>query len=278
MSIDKLIIEKYFENHTDLAVKKLSLLTENEILSIIKNLTKENVYKVFCRFERYRAIKIFNLLEPKNIADIFNNIPSNIAVSFMRQMNKDKLNFILTELSDNIAVQLTKMLQYDEFTVGAYMTTNIFTLTDDISIHDALEDIKRYNGIIPAQIFIVDRDQKLKGKIDLHQLIRCNTKDDLRTIMNNIVPKILPQITIKSISDHEGWRDYYMLPVADGNDFFLGVITLEAIREIVQRKSKKELKQFAKVGSALGELYRLGISGLIRSATEISTNQKNDNL
>ena len=203
MSIDKLILEKYFENHIDEAVKIISLLTDSEILSIIKNLTNENVYKIFSRIERYRAIKIFDLLGTKDHAEILTNIPTNVAVLIMRQMDKDKLNSVLTELSDNIAVQFTTMLQYDEFSVGSVMTTNPFTLTDDILIHDALENIKRYDGKIHAQIFIVARDQKFKGIVDLHQLIRGNTKDELRTIIDTNIPKLFPQINIKSISDHK---------------------------------------------------------------------------
>lgn len=275
MSIDKLILEKYFENHTDDAVKILSLLTDDEILSIIKNLSNENVYKVFSRIERYRAIKIFDLLRTKDSAEILLNIPSNVAVLIMRQMNKDKLNAVLKEFSDKIAVQFTTMLQYDEFSVGAAMTTNLFTLTDEISIHDALENIKRYDGQIPAQVFIVARDQKLKGIVDLQQLIRSNTKAELRTIIDTNVPKLFPQINIKSISDHQGWQKYYALPVTDGDDLFLGVITLELIRNFIETKSKKELRQFTATGSALGELYRIGLSGLIRSAAEITTKTEN---
>jgi Mg/Co/Ni transporter MgtE len=271
MSIDKLILEKYFENHIDEAVKIISLLTDSEILSIIKNLTNENVYKIFSRIERYRAIKIFDLLGTKDHAEILTNIPTNVAVLIMRQMDKDKLNSVLTELSDNIAVQFTTMLQYDEFSVGAVMTSNPFTLTDDILIHDALENIKRYDGKINSQIFIVARDQKFKGIVDLHQLIRGNTKDELRTIIDTNIPKLFPQINVKSISDHKGWQEYYALPVTDGDDLFLGVITLELIRNFIEAKSKKELRQFSATGSALGELYRIGLSGLIRSAAEITT-------
>jgi magnesium transporter len=277
MSIDKLIIEKYIENHTDEAVKKISLLTDSEILSIIKNLRKENVYKVFCRIERYRAVNVFDLLDTKDVAEILINIPTNIAVLIMRQMNKDKLNPVLMVLSDKKVAQFTTMLQYDVLSVGAVMDTDVFTLIDDILIHDALENIKRYDGKIPVQIFIVDRDQKLKGKIDLHQLIGVNARDELRTIIDSNVPKISPKMNIKSVFDHKGWQEYYSLPVIDSEDMFLGIITLEIIRNIIETKSKKELTQFTAVGSALGELYRLGLSGLIRSAAEISTKPKNDN-
>ncbi len=270
MGIDRLVIEKYFENHIDQAVKMLSLLPDNEILSIIKNLTNKNVYKVFSRIERYRAIKLIDLLEAKDCTEILTNIPSNVAVLIMRQMNKDKLNSVLAELPEKMAVQFTTMLQYDEFSAGAIMNTRLFTLTDDILIQDALENIKRFDGSINAQIFIVARDQKLKGIVNLHQLVRSNTKEELRTIIDANVPKISPEINIKSISDHIGWQDYYALPITDADDLFLGVITLEVIRNIIETKSKNELRQFSAAGSALGELYRIGLSGLVRSAAEIT--------
>lgn len=276
MSINKLLVEKYFENHIEAAVNKLSLLTDSEILTIIKSLPNEKVYKIFSRLERYRVIKVFDQLEVKTVAEILNNISSNIALLIIRQMDPNNLKSVLTELPDKTAVRFTTMLQYDEYSVGAVMTTNIFTLTEDILIHDAIENIKRYDGKIPSQIFIVGHDQKLKGKVELHKLIRGNTKEELRTIIDHNVPKIFPQNNIKSLFDHKGWVDYYLLPVTDGDDLFLGVISLEVIRNIVERKSKKELKQFAAAGSALGELYRLGLSGLFHSTSEIASKSEVD--
>ena len=273
MNIYKIILENFFKNHIDEAVKTLSPLTESEILSVIKNLSNKNVYNIFSRIERFRAIKIFDLLGTKDSADILKNIPSHSAVLIMRQFNQEKLNTVLAEFSDKQAVQFTSMMQYDEFSIGALMNSNVFTLTDDVTINGSLESIKRYDGIIPAQIFVVARDNKLRGIVDLTKIIRSNPKDELRKLIDDGVPKLFPQTNIKSISDHKGWQTYNSLPVTDEEDTFLGEINLEIIRKINKGKSKKELKQFNMVGSALGELYRIGLSGLMRSAVEITTKQ-----
>ena len=273
MNIDKIILENFFKNHIDEAVKTLSPLTESEIFSVIKNLSNNNVYNVFSRMERFRAVKMFDLLGTKDSAEILKNIPSHSAVLIMRQFNQEKLNTVLAEFSDKQAVQFTSMMQYDEFSIGALMNSNVFTLTDDVTINGSLESIKRYDGIIPAQIFVVARDNKLRGIVDLTKIIRSNPKDELRKLIDDGVPKLFPQTNIKSISDHKGWQTYNSLPVTDEEDTFLGEINLEIIRKINKGKSKKELKQFNMVGSALGELYRIGLSGLMRSAVEITTKQ-----
>jgi Mg/Co/Ni transporter MgtE len=271
MNIDKIILENFFKNHIDEAVKTLSSLTESEIFSVIKNLSNKNVYNVFSRIERFRAIKIFDLLSTKDSAEILKNIPAHSAVLIMRQFSQEKLNTVLAEFSDKEAVQFTTMLQYDEFSVGAVMSSNIFTLTDDVTIHDSLESIKRYDGIIPAQIFVVARDYKLRGVVNLTKLIRSNPTDELRRLIDDGVPKLFPQTNIKSIADHKGWQSYNSLPVTDEDDLFLGELNLEIIRSFNKKNSTQELKHFNMVGSALGELYRIGLSGLMRSAAEITT-------
>lgn len=271
MNTDKLILENFFENHINEAAKTLSSLTIDEIISVIKNLSDEKTYKLFSKIERYKACKILELLDTETSASIIENIPPQIAVIVLRLLELDKLKEILSALPDKQAVQFAAMFLYDEFSVGAVMDPKVFTLTDDKIVKDALEDLKRYDGKIHAQIFVVARDQKLKGVISLHQLIRSNPKDELRSLTDNNVPKIFPEKSIKSLMSHDGWQSYYSLPVTDAENHFLGAISLETVRNFVDNKSNKELKQAVAAGNALGELYRIGLSGLLRSAAEIIT-------
>jgi magnesium transporter len=270
MSIDKLILGNFFENHINEAVKTLSSLSINEIVSVINNLSDKNVYSLFSRIERIRASKLLELLDTEKSAEIIDNIPSQVAVIILRQLSKNKLESILSELSEKKAVNFTIMLSYNEFSAGAVMNPRVFTLIDDVIVKDALEDIKKSDEIILPQIFVVTRDQKLEGVVDLYKLIRSNPRDELRSLIDKNVPKIFSQTNVKSLIDYEGWQSYYSLPVTDAGDIFLGAISLESIRNFMDRKSGKELKQVVAAGSALGELYRIGLSGLVRSAAEIT--------
>jgi len=270
MNTDKIILENFFENHINEVVKTLSSFTISEIISVIKNLSDKNVYKLFSRIERYRAGKILELLDVEDSADILENIPPQAVVIILRQLQPDKLKDVLDALPEKLAVKFTSMLHYDEFSVGAVMDPKVFTLTDDIFVKDALEDLKRYDGKIPAQIFVITRDQKLKGVISLHQLILSSPKDELRTLIDMNVPHIIPEISVKSLLDHEGWQIYYSLPVTTDEDIFLGAISLKSVRNFVDKKSRVVSKQVVAAGNALGELYRIGLSGLLRSAAEIT--------
>ena len=87
--------------------------------------------------------------------------------------------------------------------------------------------------------------------------------------MNNKIITIPPETPVQSVLSHQEWTDYYALPVVDQTSVFLGAIRLETIRSILvdSDKRKEELGQTAI--SALGELYQIGLAGLLKSATDL---------
>jgi Mg/Co/Ni transporter MgtE len=268
MSIEKIILEDFFDNHIDEALKSLSSCSDLELVSLIKNLPDDNVYQLFSRIESYKAVNIISLIEHKTAAEILDNIPTQAAMIILRQLDQVKRNQILSVMPERIAIQLRQLLQYDDLSVGALMNVNVFTFHNDLSVKEALDEVKQSDVSIPAQIFVVNRDKILQGVVELDQLIRANSKDDLNKITKTNTYRVLPEINIKSILHHEAWQIYYSLPVVDGDDFFLGTISLETIRGFVENKTAND---FSKAGSALGELYRIGFAGLIRSAAGLTS-------
>jgi hypothetical protein len=73
---------------------------------------------------------------------------------------------------------------------------------------------------------------------------------------------------------HQEWQDFYALPVVDHASVFLGAIRLETIRSILAESGNKVEEMGQLAISALGELYRLGLAGLLNSATNIESVSK----
>ena len=64
---------------------------------------------------------------------------------------------------------------------------------------------------------------------------------------------------------HPGWLEYSALPVVDRSDIFLGALFYSLVRKSDKDKTKKIPRHAIMAGNALGELYRIGLTGLIYS-------------
>jgi Mg/Co/Ni transporter MgtE len=97
-------------------------------------------------------------------------------------------------------------------------------------------------------------------------------KKQLTAVMQSDLVKISPEINLQVLPDHPGWLEYKTLPVVDRSGTFLGAIRSQTVLRIQRALSKTATSGHAlAAGNALGELYRIGLAGLIRSAVEITT-------
>jgi Mg/Co/Ni transporter MgtE len=142
------------------------------------------------------------------------------------------------------------------------------TLPDDISLKDAIERIRKNKHLLFHYIYIIRRDNTFAGIVKLEDLIVTDSKEKLVSIIKTDVPQLLVDTDFHKILIHPGWIEFTALPVIDRTGVFLGAISQGMIRSIEVDKKIKKPKHAVLAGNALGELYRIGLSGLFYSTAE----------
>jgi hypothetical protein len=81
--------------------------------------------------------------------------------------------------------------------------------------------------------------------------------------MKSPVFSVPPHSKIADLADHPGWRSFRLLPVADGNSLFHGVLKFETLSKMGRSGAGESPAR--NTGKALGELYGVGLQALFRS-------------
>jgi magnesium transporter len=250
----------------DIAPEKLAGFfndSPNEwLLEVIPHMNAEWMSEVF---ERMNSERLVSLLESMDIAHTLVSI---------RMMNQDLAESMLNNLSEEKSASVKRLLQYIDHSVGAYMETKVFTLSDHLTVKEALAAIKKHKEQIHPQLFVLGSDRKLMGILSLSDLIKGEPGLEIKSLMMNTLTTLSPETPIESILSHQEWQDFYALPVVDHASVFLGAIRLETIRSILAESGNKVEEMGQLAISALGELYRLGLAGLLNSATNIESVSK----
>ena len=263
MNNDKILLEKFINNHCLDAVQVLEQLEENDVSAFIDELTIDASVNLFSIMEPRFATICLESLDIEKAVQILELLPSRISTSILRRILDENRSIILGKMKPEIANKIKYKLTHVKNTVAALMVTNVQTIPEDMSVKETLEIIKK-NIAQPGQyIFIVNRNHKLMGIVHLFRLIAAETKHKITSLMETEFFYLSPDQHLNKILKHPGWLEFNTLPVLDRDGILLGTITRKNIQFTARDMSSKIPNNILNAGDALGELYKIGLTSLL---------------
>jgi len=275
MNTDLILIENFINNHPESAARILEDLPVKEIVAFIGEIKLDLAVQVFSNLEQYTATRCLEMLDEERSAKIIEGLPLENSAVLLRQINAERREPLLMLVSKELAIPLRRMLQYPEDTAGSLIDPIVLTLPEDITVGEGSKRLQENTEKAMYYLYVLRRDDTLAGVISMRELMLAQPKDQLKAVMQGNVERLSAEANIQTIIDHPGWLSYHTLPVVDPAGIFLGIIGSSKLRQIETRSQRRRLsRQAISAGNALAELYRIGMSGLIRSAAEGYQHQK----
>jgi magnesium transporter len=267
---DNLLIEQFILNHPEDATDIIEKMSLDEILHLLETLPKDLNGKILSFLNISTAVQCLKSMTIEEVSEIMDTLPLNLAPTLMRQLPKESQNSILSSISKDKSMLLKRTLHYSEGTVGSIMDPFVFSVYIDNTVGDVLNLLKKQKDHDIHYLYILDRDYQLAGVLSINELFQSNSDQYLRTVMTTNVIKLQAEVNVKLILNHSGWNDHHVLPVVNHKNILQGVLRFKSLRlhEGEHIKKRPPLPLIA-ASSALGELYRLGISSLIQGASEV---------
>lgn len=274
MNSDSILIKRFMQTHSKVAARTLEDIAPEKLAGFFNDSPNEWLLEVIPHMNAEWMSEVFEGMNSERLVSLLESMDIAHTLVSIRMMHQDLAESMLSNLSEEKSASVKVLLQYMDHTVGAYMETKVFTLSDHLSVKEALAAIKKQKEQIHPQLFVLGSDRKLMGILSLSDLIKGKPELEIRSLMMNKLITLSPETPIESILNHQEWQDFYALPVLDHASVFLGAIRLETIRSILAESGKKVEEMGREAISALGELYRLGLAGLLNSATNIESVSK----
>ncbi|KPL14097.1 MAG: hypothetical protein AMS26_11890 [Bacteroides sp. SM23_62] len=268
MNTDTIIIKQFIQEHGKEAAQALETIEPDKLATFFNDTPVELLLEVIPLINPHLMSTVFELMQKKKVVQLFESLEIHYTVLSIRMMNEGLAEKINSQLSSERSTYIRRLLKYPENSVGSYVEPAVLNLTEKMTVKEALEEAKRYKKKIYPILYVLTPDRKLAGAINLSDLITQHPEREIRSIMKTKVITIPPETPVQSILYHQGWTDYFALPVVDQSSIFMGVISLETIRSILAKSDRRLEEPGQTAISALGELYKIGLASLIRSATD----------
>ena len=175
-------------------------------------------------------------LEADEIADLAPDLPEGVVQDVIRSLPQEERE------------QLRAALSYEEGTVGALMDFEQITVREDVTL-EAVTRYLRALDELPAhtdQLFVVDREQRLKGTLPLTRLIVSNLDLQVSQLMVPESVKLRPEDLAEDAAQAFERYNLVSAPIVDHFERLTGRLTVNAVVDHIREKSAET--QLAEAG------------------------------
>ncbi len=189
-------------------------------------------------------------------------------VAVLRHVPEARRRTLAAGLPTTVALASTLMLGYAEDTVGAWADPDIVMLPADTRAADALAHQRGATSTHPV-IFVADASRRLAGLVDLSPLLQAPEAATLSTLMQRAPAVLSAHAPLAASVSHPGWLRSSALPVVEGGERLLGVMTRDALARAMRQAGGGEAAVRDDDNSAralpevLAQGYWQALSGLI---------------
>ena len=175
-------------------------------------------------------------LDADEIADLAPDLPDEVVQDIIESQDVED------------RAELQQALSYPEGTVGALMDFEVVSIREDVTCEVALRYLRRYDELPPQTdaVFVVDRDDHLKGALPLNKLLVTDPDVEVSTLYDRDVVTFGPEDDSDEAAQAFDRYDLVCAPVVDAQGKVLGRITVDSVLEYV--RDRQEAQALGKVG------------------------------
>ena len=228
----------------------ITLLSETERRQLYPVLGAQKVAEIFSYLDD--SEKYIEELPIEKAAKVVSYMDADDALDVLDDLTEHKKQELVSHLDEDAQKDVRKLLSYDEDEIGSCMTNNFVCISDKLSIREAMRALVRQAGEHDniSTIYVVDKDEKFVGAIDLKDLIIARENDVLEDIISRSYPFVCEHEKINDCIDKIADYEEDSLPVLTKEGRIAGILTATDIVELVDDAMGDD---YAKLGGLTAE-------------------------
>ena len=206
---------------------------DGEILVEVSDAVRESLIAAMNSAELVAAAET---LEADELADIAPDLPPAVIAEVVQSLPAEERE------------RLRAALSYPEGSVGALMDFDHVAVRDDVTLEAATRYLRRLDRLPDHtdQLFVVDREQHLKGTLPLARLIVSDLHLHVAAVIVPENVKLHPEDSAEDAAHAFERYDLVSAPVVDAEGKLIGRLTVDAVVDYIRQRSAES--QLAEAG------------------------------
>jgi magnesium transporter len=229
-------------HHADIA-EILNELDFDGATYIFKVLDSDKTAEILLELEDDLRENILSRLSPKEIAEELDELETNDAADIIAELSQEIKAEVISEMIDvEHAKDIVDLLRYDENSAGGLMGKELVKVNENWNVLTCVKEmrIQAENVSRVHSIYVVDDENRLKGRLSLKDLLTTSTKTQIGDIYIrklNFVNVDTEDVEVARIMQK---YDLEAIPVVDELGRLVGRITIDDIVDVIKDEADKD--------------------------------------
>jgi Mg/Co/Ni transporter MgtE len=174
---------------------------------------------------------VISQINSEQMSDILEEMEPDEAADILSDLPEEKAQELLEMMDEEDAEDIQELLEHEEDSAGGLMTPDYFRLSAQISVGEALAQLKLCADDVETIYYgyIVDVDDRLEGIVSLKQLLMNPPEALLIDIMEENIKFVHVDSEAEDMLETLTKYDLIAIPVLDSKDHMAGIVTVDDV-------------------------------------------------
>ncbi len=247
-------------------------LDVEEATYVIKLLDSEKTSDILAEMHEDMREAVLNNLTAKEIAGELEELDTDDAADIVGELPKEMVQEVISKIEDREhAKDIVDLLRYDEDSAGGLMAKELVKVNENWNVLTCVKEMRAQaeNVTRVHSIYVVDDEDKLKGRLSLKDLLTTSTKPHIKDVYIPKVDSVNVNEKAEEVAKIMSKYDLEAIPVVDEIGRLVGRITIDDIVDVIREEADKDyqlaagISQDVEADDSIWELTRARLPWLI---------------
>jgi magnesium transporter len=226
----------------------------DDTVYIIKLLDSEKTSDILMELDEDIREKVLRQLSAKEIAEEIGELDTDDAADILAELSDERQEQVINKIEDeDHKAEIQELLAYDEDSAGGLMAKELVKVYETWTVAGCLRKIRAQaeNVRHVHSIYVVDRQNKLIGRLSLKDLITAKSDQKIAEIYISNVDSVNVYDDAEDVAKVMAKYDLEAIPVVDNNQTLLGRITIDDIVDVIREEADKDYQLAAGISQGV---------------------------
>jgi magnesium transporter len=273
--IDRLLQQKeYFalkeglsEIHEADLAEMFDEFSPEECVVLFRLLYKDKAAEVFSHLGASRRADIAMSIRENRLRDILDELYFDDKIDFLEEMPANFVKSLLQNTQAEERAMINQFLRYPENSAGSLMTIEYVDLKRYMTVEQALLRIRTLgnDSEIIYYCYVLDSTRRLQGICSLRHLVLAEDGATIEDLMDDDIVFCQVNDDQEGVAEKFKKYDLMALPVVDGEDRLIGIITIDDIIDVIEQENTEDFQRMAAIAPSDKEYLQTGVVRLAKN-------------
>tara|TARA_R110000744_G_scaffold72983_3_gene146354 strand:- start:427 stop:1779 length:1353 start_codon:yes stop_codon:yes gene_type:complete len=247
-------------------------LDNDEATYLIKLLDSDKTSDILTELDEDVREAILGNLSSKEIASELGELDTDDAADIIGELPKEQVQDVISKIEDREhAKDIVDLLRYAENSAGGLMAKELVKVNENWNVLTCVKEMRAQaeNVTRVHSIYVVDDEDKLKGRLSLKDLLTTSTKTHIKDVFIKNVDSVNVNEDPEEVARIMSKYDLEAIPVIDEIGRLVGRITIDDIIDVIKEEAERDyqmaagISQDVEADASIWELTRARLPWLI---------------